>query len=227
VIEIVSATRDPEELFRSRSPLGLSLKRFAFDKRLEAHIVFENRTGIGEIYNRRIVSKGGNDVLVFVHDDVLLDDHYLADHILQGLERFDVIGVAGNRRRVPNQPAWASIGFFDGKFVADDPANLSGAVAHGESAFGTVWNFGSVPAPCELLDGVLLAARRSKLSAAGVAFDPAFKFHLYDLDFCRTAREKGLRLGTWPVAITHRSAGSAGTAEWKAMYAAYLQKWKS
>jgi len=227
MIEIVSATRHPEETFRTRSPLGLSLSRLEFDKRLEARIFFENRTGLGEIYNLRIKSDSAHDIVIFVHDDVWIEDFFLADHILEGLEQFDVIGVAGNRRRVPGQPAWASISFFDGKFILDEPSNLSGAVGQGQTPFGPVWHFGGVPAACELLDGVLLAAKRSKLNAAGVAFDPTFKFHFYDMDFCRTARAKGLRLGTWPLAITHQSLGNAETAEWRTMHANYLQKWKS
>src|SRR5882762_9143567 len=101
MIEIVSATRHPEETFRTRSPLGLSLSRLEFDKRLEARIFFENRTGLGEIYNFRIKSDSAHDILIFVHDDVWIEDFFLADHILEGLEQFDVIGVAGNRRRVP------------------------------------------------------------------------------------------------------------------------------
>ena len=39
-------------------------------------------------------------------------------------------------------------------------------------------------------------------------FDPAFDFHFYDLGpLCQTAREKGLRLGTWHISITHNSGG--------------------
>jgi hypothetical protein len=222
MIEIVSATRHNEQFFWNHSPLGISLRRLSFDMRLEPFITFENQIGIGEIYNHRINSITSHDVLVFIHDDVWIDDFFLADHILQGLEQYNIIGVAGNRRRVPYQPSWI---FLDDKFTWDEKKNLSGAVAHGPAPFGQVTFYGKVPATCELLDGVLLAARKSKLKAADVTFDPVFKFHFYDLDFCRTARHSELRLGTWNIAVTHTSEGSFGSEEWKNMYANYLRKW--
>jgi GT2 family glycosyltransferase len=224
MIEIVSATRHNEQSFWNHSPLGISLRRLSFDVRLEHYITFENQIGIGIIYNRRINSISSHDVLVFIHDDVWIDDFFLADHILQGLEQYDIIGIAGNCRRLPNQPAWA---FIDDKFTWDNKMNLSGAVAHGSAPFGMVSYFGSVPSTCELLDGVLLAARKSILNAVDVTFDSIFKFHFYDMDFCRTARQKGLRLGTWHIAITHQSGGRFGSVEWKNMYANYLRKWKA
>jgi protein O-GlcNAc transferase len=65
-----------------------------------------------------------------------------------------------------------------------------------------------VPMACDLLDGVFLAARVKQLRTHAVRFDPQFAFHCYDSDFCYTARARGLRLGTWPLPLTHASAGS-------------------
>ncbi len=138
------------------------------------------------------------------------------------LARYDVVGVAGNRRRVARQPAWL---YVDDSFARDDSANLSGSVAHGKLPFGDVSHFGASPLDCELLDVVFLAARRSVLREAGVRFDPQFPFHLYDMDFCRSARKAGLRLGTWPIAITHQSVGKFNSPAWNAGYRAYLAKW--
>jgi len=223
MIEIISASRHNEQSFWNTSPLGISLRRLMFDFRLKHHITYNNHTGLGKIYNRRIGSTSPDDVLVFIHDDVWIDDFHLGDHIIQGLEQYDIIGVAGNLRRVPYQPSWA---FIDDKFTWDEKKNLSGAVAHAPSPFGQISFYGKVPATCELLDGVLLAARRSKLNAVDVTFDPVFEFHFYDIDFCRTARYRELRLGTWNIAITHASGGNCGSEEWKKMYANYLLKWK-
>ena len=115
-------------------------------------------------------------------------------------------------------PGWAFLGRApDGELRWDDGANLSGAIAHGAMPFGPVVNYGPA-GRCELLDGVLLAARQLRLADAGVLFDPALRFHLYDLDFCRTARAKGLSLGSWPLAITHQSGGAFGGSEWEQMY---------
>jgi len=222
MIEIISATRLPETEFWNKAALGLSLRRLKRDARLVAHVAFENTRGLPEIYNARIDAPDAHDLLVFVHDDVWIDDYFLAERVIDGLKAYDLIGVAGNRRRVPGQPAWA---FVDARFTWDAKENLSGAVAHGRNPFGAISFFGPAPADCELLDGVLLAARRSKLATAGVRFDPRFAFHFYDMDLCRSARAKGLRLGSWPICLTHQSGGAFGSEAWQTQYRAYLEKW--
>ncbi|MFZ3019767.1 MAG: glycosyltransferase [Gallionella sp.] len=223
VIEIVSATRLSESDFWSKSALGLSLKRHVGqDARLSVNIAFENTRGLSEIFNGGIAQADDDAILVFIHDDVWIDEANFGDVVIAGLGRFDVIGVAGNRRRVPNQPGWA---FIDRQFTWDDKSNLSGRVAHGKDACGPVSDFGAVPAECELLDGVFLAVRKRSLKQHGVMFDARFDFHFYDMDFCRSARKAGLRLGTWPVELTHQSGGAFGSPQWKAMYRQYLRKW--
>lgn len=224
-IEIISATRYSEDDFWSKSALGISLKRhLKQDAKLTANIAFENTRGLAEIFNECIDQAQENAILVFIHDDVWIDDINFAEAVIMGLEHFDVIGVAGNRRRVPNQPAWA---FIDDQFTWDDKSNLSGFVAHGKNAFGEVSNFGVVPAECELLDGVFLATKKSSLTRSSVRFDTQFDFHFYDLDFCRTARLAGLKLGTWLVKLTHQSGGAFGSQHWREKYQLYLSKWEA
>lgn len=222
MIEIIAATRLTEKDFWSRSALGISLRRLALDTRMIARIAYSNRRGLPEIYNERIAAADAESVLVFIHDDVWIDDFFFGDRILDGLQAFDVIGVAGNRRRIRDQPAWA---FVDTRFTWDERANLSGCVAHGQHPFGKISYFGLVPCECELLDGVFLAAAKSVLANKGVAFDPRFDFHFYDMDFNRSARQRGLRLGTWPICLTHQSGGAFGPENWSVKYRAYLEKW--
>jgi GT2 family glycosyltransferase len=222
VIEIVSATRCSESDFWDRSPLGLSLRRLKHDERLVPRIAFSNRRGLPEIYNARIRAESAADMLVFMHDDVWIDDYFLADRVIDGLGSYDVIGVAGNKRRVGRQPAWATV---DTEFAWDDKVHLTGSVAHGPRPFGGVTYFGPVSATCELLDGVFLAAQTAVLLENEVLFDPRFDFHFYDMDFCRRARQRGLRLGTWPICLTHQSGGAFGTPPWQRKYHEYLEKW--
>jgi len=222
MIEIVSATRRSEADFWEKSALGLSLRRLAFDKRMVVRVAYENKRGLPVIYNAALASNDGSDILVFIHDDVWLDDYFFADRLMEGLKVFDVIGVAGNRRIVKGQTAWA---FVDTQLTWDARHNLSGLVAHGNEAFGTISYFGPVPAACELLDGVFLAARKERLRKQQVWFDPRFDFHFYDMDFCRAARAAGLRLGTWPICLTHQSEGAFGTAPWRLNFERYRAKW--
>lgn len=224
MIEIISATRLSESEFWNKAALGISLRRLAQDTRLVAHIAFENQRGLPDVFNARINTPEGHEILVFIHDDVWIDDYFLADRVINGLKTFDVIGVAGNRRRVQNQPAWA---FIDNKLTWDTNINLSGRIAHGSHPFGAISVFGAVPAECELLDGVFLAVQKSRLKAAKVQFDPRFDFHFYDMDFCRSARKNGLRLGTWPICLTHQSGGAFGNPRWNEKYRLYQEKWKA
>ena len=221
-VGIISATRLSESEFWSSSPLGCSLRRLNRDSRLIPGISYDNSRGLPELYNKQIVAPDTPDILVFIHDDVWIDDPAFVDRILEECDTFDIIGVAGNRRRLAGQPSWA---FQDTSFRWDDKEQLSGRIGHGPHPCGKVTEYGEAPAACELLDGLFLAARRKVLLDNGICFDPRFDFHFYDLDFCRTAREKGLRLGTWDVKLTHGSRGPVGGPEWAVNYQRYREKW--
>lgn len=220
----VSATRLPEADFWAGSPLGTTLKPL-LGKQVTYLIRYENTDGLPALYNQAITERK-SDILVFVHDDVWLDDPQLLKKMVDGLNHFDVIGVAGNRRISKRQPAWLFSQIVYGKFIRDTEY-LSGSVIHGEPPENTnKVTFGEMPAPCELLDGVLLAGWRAPLLRARVHFDNTFKFDFYDMDFCRSARQAHLTLGTWPIDIIHRSRGKFGTERWQESYEAYLAKWK-
>jgi hypothetical protein len=77
-----------------------------------------------------------------------------------------------------------------------------------------------------LLDGLFLAVRTQAIKEAGLRFDERFRFHCYDLDFCRSALQRRLRIGTWPIAVTHDSGGAFGSAAFKEGARAYLDKWR-
>ena len=222
MMQIVTATRFSEDDFWKYSALGISLKRLD-PKRFIWGAAFDNSAGLPEIYNHFLLDDSRCDTIVFIHDDVWIDDYFLIDRVSEGLKAYDVIGVAGNRRRLPFQPAW---GFAD-RELHWDQEHLSGAIAEGKHPAGQVKVAGITPAECELLDGVFLAAKKAVLKSQQVFFDPRFNFHFYDMDFCRTARLKGLRLGTWPICLTHQGTGLFGTPQWQENYTAYLEKWGS
>lgn len=243
LITFISASRAPEELFISCSPLGLSLDRLRSIKvckptsETELNILyrgvieFQNSRGLPDVFNASIEARLAarslprseeirDEILVFVHDDVWLDDAQIGEHLLSGLDRFDIIGVAGSVNRVPGQLSW-----FDLKSGLDFPVHaMSGMICHGSDPCGEISYFGPWHQSCELLDGVFMAVRLSTIARTGLRFDPRFRFHYYDMDFCRTARSLGLRLGTWPIALTHQSQGGFGD-EWRRCYPEYLAKW--
>ena len=198
-----------------------------YEKRIQAEISFLNDICLGRVYNRRILADSDADILVFTHDDIWIDDYFIVDRVTDALAHFELAGIAGNRRLPKQHVGWC---FLNEEFEWDQPQFLSGKVAHGPLPFGPVSPYGITPAPCELLDGVFMCARRSVLRKAGLKFDPAFGFNFHDLDFCRRARESGLRVGTWPIAITHASSGGNtrygyATDDWKNDLTKYREKW--
>lgn len=224
MIEIVSATRMTETEFWQKAALGLSLRRIVGNgKPIAARVAYENKKGLPEVYNAAIQADEGQNILVFMHDDVWIDDFFFADRIVDGLKTYDVIGVAGNRRTTSNQPYW---GFIDETFGEGRAQEfLSGAIGHAAHPFGPVNYYGVTPAEVELLDGVFLAARKDVLRKHGLTFDTRYDFHFYDLDFCRAARAQGLHLGTWPICLTHQSEGAYQTDAWRERLIVYWEKW--
>lgn len=222
-LRFVTATRSSLAEFEAQSPLCRSLKRASECAAIELTVTPDNRSGLPQIYNKAIESAAPHDALVFIHDDVWVDDWLIGLRLTEALSAFDVIGIAGNTRRVPHQQSWILKGATDEK----DDGFLSGAVAHGAVSESRSHRFGPAPAEVQLLDGVMLAARAASLQQKGVRFDAQFDFHFYDTDFCRSCTAAGLRLGTWPIAITHASAGRYKTPAWDQAYGQYLAKWGS
>ncbi|WP_256730435.1 bifunctional 2-polyprenyl-6-hydroxyphenol methylase/3-demethylubiquinol 3-O-methyltransferase UbiG [Pseudomonas sp. ANT_H12B] len=212
-----------EQEFSTKTALGRSLLIHQAANPVEIRLFAENKQGLSTIYNRAIDEARENPaILVFVHDDVHLCDFLWSERIREAVVTFDIVGLAGNIRRVEGQPAWA---FIDDRFTWDQPCFLSGMVGHGKSFPCTVSNFGRVPQPCKLLDGLLLAADSERLEQAGVRFDEQFEFHFYDMDFCRSAELNGLSMGTWPLSVVHESGGAFGTPAWRESFRRYQNKY--
>ena len=232
MLHLVSATRLSRERFMRESLLGKCLPRIGEYEQVGLTLFAENQRPIGVCYNEVIDSAAPDDILVFVHDDVYIDDWFLNARLTDALNHFDVIGVAGNQRLQPNQEAWhlePGSSLRDPNNLRRDTAYLSGAVAHGASpASASLTKFGPSPSRVAVLDGVFLATRALSLNETKVRFDPALGFHFYDLDFCRSATQAGLRLGTWPIALTHQSRGeSIFSQAWSDSLDAYLDKWRN
>lgn len=222
-IKIVVATRASKENFMTQTATGRSL-RLLRSAQVELHLHTSNAAGLPELYNRAIKASAQDPcTLVFMHDDLHLLDYFWLDRVQEGLARFDVIGLAGNKRRVDYQPGWP---FTDRKFTWDSPENLSGMVGHG-SGFPprNLSVFGPSGQQVKLLDGLMLCARSQTLIDKQLLFDERFKFHFYDMDFCRQAEEKQITCGTWPISLIHESSGAFGTPSWRESYEVYINKW--
>lgn len=227
-IRFVCATRLSSEEFFASAPLGRSLpfyRTFPRGQQIELRLFKNNAVGLSTVYNTAIdEARTDPAILVFIHDDVYLNDFYWAEHLMDGLRAFDIVGLAGNRRRVPGQASWM---YLDGAFTRDHDENLSGVLGHGKGFPDLIELsvYGPPGQEVKLLDGVLIAARSDVLIRSDLKFDPRFTFDFYDLDFCRQAESRGIRLGTWAISVIHGSAGKLGNDRWRIAYRTYLDKY--
>jgi hypothetical protein len=226
-IVIVAATPTTPEGFRRSTPLGQSLERMGRSSNLRCILVCENRAGLPEVYNRAIAETHRESILAFIHDDVFLDDFWLVQRLNDAVAQFDLVGLAGNTRIAPGHVGWAFAGLAaDGKPQWDLPENLSGGVCHRIEGNDVISRYGPTPRACALLDGLFLAAPSAALLDRGIRFDSRFSWHFYDLDFCRACTEAGLKVGTWPIAVSHASGGRFGSPEWRRELVLYQEKWR-
>jgi hypothetical protein len=227
-LRVVTATRQSRGGFFDTTALGQSLKLLKpIYSQLELRLFADNSTGLGELYNLALQeARSDPAILVFVHDDVYFCDYFWPRQVREGLQVFDIIGIAGNRRRVPAQCAWNLV---DEHGTWDDRSQLTGILAHGAACPPReLLIFGPPCQEVKLLDGLLLAADSQTLLSRSVGFDERFEFHFYDMDFCRQAEAAGLRMGTWAISLIHLSiGGGVGTESWKRAHSMYLDKWKS
>ena len=221
----VCASRVSRQEFIANTALGRSLSLFR-SPFVELTLFDNNRVGLPVLYNSALRAASADPaVLIFVHDDIYICDFFWHIHLMRGLKLFDIIGLAGNRRRLPGQPAWCLV---DDALNWDSSGNLSGIVAHGNGfPPAGVNEYGPTGHEVKLLDGVFLAARSEILLSRNIQFDEAFDFHFYDMDFCRHAEARQLRMGTWTISVIHESSGHFGSQPWCQGYQKYLRKWKS
>lgn len=227
-VAVVCATRIDEARFWHDTHLGRSLPQVmaASPGRVTLHAAYRNGAGLSAVYNAALAGLDDAHIAVFVHDDVLLRDYHLCTRLDDALAGFDVVGVAGNSAPAPDHTGWLWRRGADGALVPDAPERLAGVVDHllPDGGHG-VLAYEAAPRAVQLLDGVFIAARVGALRRHGVAFDTRFAFHFYDIDFSRACVRAGLKVGTWPIALSHASEGAFASPEWEEGLRAYRDKW--
>ena len=175
-----------------------------------------NSTGLSEIYNRYITEDYRDYIIIFTHDDVIIEDLMLRDKLIKAHEHFDVVGVAGSTNTTIKSPAYWHL--------MADRKDLRGFCAHYLPSGYFMTTFGESATSVDLIDGVFMSVKVSKLLDAQVTFDEDFDFHFYDLAFSKRVTNAGLRLGVWPIFITHFSPGG-GNQRWKDLEPLFIQKY--
>ena len=209
----VSATQKTEEEFWKESPLGKSLNVLLDLCPFDVTVFFSNGRGLPEVYNEVLASES-EEVTVFVHDDVSIQDLYLFKKLKSALETNELVGLAGTTKF---SLSWPSLWHMS-------PKNSHvGAVAHEKDGCTWMCSYGKSSSRCLLVDGLFMATVPKRLK--GLRFDERFKFHHYDLDFCLQAYKAGLRTSVCPIWVVHSSMGEWDNQAWHESNKKFVEKW--
>lgn len=193
------------------------------DIKIELKLKHNNtKVGLSQYYNECIDTYANVcDYMIFVHDDVEFINMDLAYQIEKGMEKFDVLGVAGCiSPQIKNQNLW---------HLMADRKNLRGFAGHtwegtGNELLLTV--FGPSPSRVAIIDGVFIAINSKRVLETNTRFDEKFMFHHYDMDFSMSCNMNKLKIGTWPILLDHSSPGLREfTKDWNESNEYFKNKW--
>lgn len=203
MIAIVSCTQhsDYKEtlLYKSLVKLEKSTNGMFLDK---LQFVTKNKTGLSEAYNK-FLTKNYSQIL-FIHDDMWIDDAGFLTKLEEGHKQYDIIGLAGGLNPVIKARALWHImcGGFHGN-------NLRGFAGHylPDGITTSITNFGPSPARVAIIDGAFISVNVNKTKEVNWMFNENYTFHHYDISSCIDANKKKLKIGVVPILSYHNSPG--------------------
>ena len=197
------------DMFATR-PIYHSLrKQCEANPNIDFFLFKENAQGLSKCYNEILKNPEHKDTTaLFVHDDVILDDMFLYEKLINS--PYSVTGLAGAKTFNKNSDklAW--------HLAALQHAHV-GEVSHCNKN-GEVWTtcFGPTKSRALTLDGLFLSCKVKDLVEKELYFDEDFDFHFYDIAFCLRANEKEVTCGVLPIHVIHFGLGdSMITPEWE------------
>ena len=176
-------------------------------KRMFSHpnteiLMYENdgQMSLTQIYNKGL-KESVNDIVVFMHDDLILETSNMTPKIVKLFEKhpdYGIIGIAGTDKLTSGR--WW-----------DNRENMFGVVGHIHEGKRHVNHyskgvFNDVLKDVVIVDGLFFIVRKSLLKKE---FNEEFKgFHFYDISFCVENQFEGVKIGlTTKFGVTHKSVG--------------------
>ena len=170
----------------------------------DTHFITQNKVGLGKAYNKFLSDNPIYDYVLFVHDDMWIDDAGFIFKLEEAHKEYDLIGLAGGINPILKAPAlWHLMcGGFQG-------GNLRGFAGHYHSDGKTtsITNFGPSPARVAVIDGAFMSLNVKRAVEVNWKFNENYTFHHYDLSSCLDANKKKLKLGVVPILTYHNSPG--------------------
>jgi len=198
-----------------KSKFSLFLQKTAYKN---YSIIYSNKEGLPKVYNRFITSQNIGKKLIFIHDDVLIEDLFWEEKLDVAFKKYDIVGLAGAKKiNMSRPPAW---------HIMSNKKDMVGEVAHGHK--DKIWTtvFGTSDSRALVLDGLFIAVDIDKASSTDTVFDEDFDFHHYDISFCLRANNNKLKIGVAPIKVVHFGLGnSMNTQEWNSSAARFNLKY--
>lgn len=164
--------------------------------------IYENTLPIAKAYNIGILyalNQKNYTEIVFIHDDVHIEDRQFEYKVKYWLSKYDVIGLAGGDNIKLEKPyLWHIMS-----------KNRYGTVGHYINGdwYGTT--FGVTNKRVNLIDGLFMGVKvKTFCEKTNLRFDENLPgFHHYDIDFSLQANKQQCRIGVVPILVTHDSPG--------------------
>jgi hypothetical protein len=205
--KFVVATEYNEEDFWNKAKISVFLEKTGHSE--TAEIIYNNKKGLPAVYNSFITEDNRDNFLVFVHDDVFIDDLFIEEKLNIAFEKYDIVGLAGATSCDLSAQvlAWHLMSSRD---------NHVGEVAHSNGSIVWTTVFGSTESRALVIDGLFIAVNTAKLLDTDTRFDENFDFHHYDISFCLKANQNKLKIGVTSIKLTHFGLGdSMNSPEWQ------------
>jgi hypothetical protein len=216
--KIVTATPNDLKTFKASSQLCLSLDKIGISNKCK--VITENKEGLPKIYNSFINEEHKDYYIIFIHDDVLIEDLFFEEKLQLAFEKYDIVGLAGSKRCDLNSPmsAW---------HLMSDKKDWVGEVSHSKDKKVWTSTFGETDSRALILDGLFIGVNVERLLETNTRFDENFTFHHYDISFCLNANNNKLKMGVYPIKVTHFGLGdSMNTPEWQESAMKFKQLYK-
>ena len=175
---------------------------------VDFHVFKDNKRGLSECYNEVLKDQANaNKTVLFVHDDVSLEDLFLYEKLIDS--PYSITGLAGAKsfNKQSDKLAW---------HLSAPREDHVGEVAH--ISEGRTWTtvFGNTKSRALTIDGLFIACKVKDLLEKDLTFDERFNFHFYDIAFCLRAHEKQVKCGVLPINVVHSGLGdSMLTEDWE------------
>lgn len=224
-VVLISCTRKSKEeapslpLYRSYTD-GLRTPLIKLD------MTWDNSEGMPTVYNRKLEEyrNSSAEFLVFVHDDVYIDDLKLYEKLSLSKNKlnYDIVGLAGGLNpRLTDLALW---------HIMTEKNQQRGEVAHPAGNQGQTMTtaFGPTPSRVAIADGLFLAAHLPSINKTKWKFNENYKFHHYDIASCIDANRMSLKIGVYPIHVIHSSPGllSIHDKSWSESNKKFLEEYK-